>query len=132
MSAEGQAETAPFGFRVACARVLGDNSVTSAPEPPEPGRVHGLERAAGCSFRWRVWREITMHFHDQRMRRLASAGMLPERAGQPVKVWVHIPLAGLPGMDGSTTLVHEWVTAMRAAWAAHRAAASEGGGNIGA
>ena len=53
--------------------------------------------------------------------------MLPERAGQPVKVWVHIPLAELLEMDGSTTLVRQWVTAMRAAWAAHRAAASEGG-----
>ncbi len=30
--------------------------------------------------------EITMHFHSGRMRRLAAAGMLPERAGQPVKV----------------------------------------------
>jgi hypothetical protein len=29
--------------------------------------------------------------------------MLPERAGQPVKVWVHIPLAELLEMDGSTT-----------------------------
>ena len=56
--------------------------------------------------------------------------LLPERAGQPVKVWVHIPLAELLEMDGSTTLVKEWVTAMRAAWAAHRAAASEGGGDI--
>ena len=73
--------------------------------------------------------------HDalgEAMRRLAAAGMLPERAGQPVKVWVHIPLAELLEMDGSTTLVRQWVTAMRAAWAAHRAAASEGGGDIGA
>ena len=73
--------------------------------------------------------------HDalaEAMRRLAAAGMLPERAGQPVKAWVHIPLAVLLEMDGSTTLVRQWVTAMRAAWAAHRAAASEGGGNIGA
>ena len=73
--------------------------------------------------------------HDalaEAMRRLAAAGMLPERAGQPVKAWVHIPLAALLEMDGSTALVREWVTAMRAAWAAHRAAASEGGGNIGA
>ena len=73
--------------------------------------------------------------HDalgEAMRRLAAAGMLPERAGQPVRVWVHIPLAELLGMDGSTTLVRQWVTAMRAAWAAHRAAASEGGGGIGA
>ena len=73
--------------------------------------------------------------HDalgEAMRRLAAAGMLAERAGQPVKVWVHIPLAELLEMDGSTTLVRQWVTAMRAAWAAHRAAASEGGGDIGA
>ena len=73
--------------------------------------------------------------HDalaEAMRRLAAAGMLPERAGQPVKAWVHIPLAALLDMDGSTTLVKQWITAMRAAWAAHRAAASQGGGNIGA
>ena len=73
--------------------------------------------------------------HDalgEAMRRLAAAGMLPQRAGQPVKVWVHIALAELLEMDGSTTLVRQWVTAMRAAWAAHRAAASEGGGDIGA
>ena len=73
--------------------------------------------------------------HDalgEAMRRLTAAGMLPERAGQPVRVWVHIPLAELLGMDGSTVLVGQWVTAMRAAWAAHRAAASEGGGGIGA
>ena len=73
--------------------------------------------------------------HDalgEAMRRLAAAGMLPDRAGQPVKVWVHIPLAELLAMEGSTTLVRQWVTAMRAAWAAHRAAASEGSGGIGA
>ncbi len=45
---------------------------------------------------------------------------------------MHIPLAELLEMDGSTTLVRQWVTAMRAGWAAHRAAASEGGGDIGA
>ncbi len=66
------------------------------------------------------------------MRRLAAAGMLPERAGQPVKLWVHIPLAELLAMDGSTTMVREWVERMRAAWALHRAEAAEGGGNIGA
>ncbi len=66
------------------------------------------------------------------MRRLAAAGMLPERAGQPVKVWVHIPLAELLAMDGSTALVRQWAAAMRAAWAAHRAAHAEGGGGIGA
>jgi len=66
------------------------------------------------------------------MRRLAAAGMLPERAGQPVKAWVHIALAELLAMDGSTTLVRQWAGQMRAAWAAHRAEAAEGGGDIGA
>ena len=73
-----------------------------------------------------------MHFRSYRKRRLAAAGMLPERAGQPVKVWVHIPLAELLAMDGSTTLVREWVEQMRAAWAVHRAEAAEGGADIGA
>ena len=45
---------------------------------------------------------------------------------------MHIPLAELLGMDGSTTLVREWVERMRAAWAVHRAEAAEGGGDIGA
>ena len=59
--------------------------------------------------------------HDalgEAMRRLAAAGMVPERAGQPVKVWVHIPLAELIQMEGSTALMREWVAAARARWAA--------------
>jgi hypothetical protein len=73
--------------------------------------------------------------HDalqEAMRRLAAAGMVPERAGQPMKVWVHIPLAELLQMEGSTTLVQEWVASMRTGWAAHRAQAAEGGGDGGA
>ena len=73
-----------------------------------------------------------MQKSSQRMRRLAAAGVLPQRAGQPVKGWVHIALAELLAMDGSTTLVREWAGRMRAAWAVHRAEAAEGGGNIGA
>ena len=41
------------------------------------------------------------------MRRLAAAGMLPQRAGQPVKLWVHVPLAELLAMEGSTALAGE-------------------------
>jgi hypothetical protein len=37
--------------------------------------------------------QVTMHFPNWRMRRLLAAGLLPERAGQPVKVWAHISLA---------------------------------------
>jgi HNH endonuclease len=73
-----------------------------------------------------------MHFHNQRMRRLAASGLLPQRAGQPVKAWVHISLAELLAMEGSTALVQAWVSQLRAAWAGHRAAASAGGGEPGA
>jgi hypothetical protein len=38
------------------------------------------------------------------MRRLTAAGLLPERAGQPVKVWAHISLADLLRLDGSSAL----------------------------
>jgi Domain of unknown function (DUF222) len=73
--------------------------------------------------------------HDalaEAMRRLAASGLLPERAGQPVKAWVHIPLAKLLAMPGSTVLMKQWAAGARAAWAAHRAEASAGGGDIGA
>ena len=58
--------------------------------------------------------------------------MLPERAGQPVKVWAHISLADLLRLDGSSALQEEWTAQVRARWAAHRAAASETGGDDGA
>jgi hypothetical protein len=66
------------------------------------------------------------------MRRLVAAGVLPERAGQPVKIWAHISLADLLRLDGSSALQEEWTTQVRARWAGHRAAASEGGGDSGA
>ena len=73
-----------------------------------------------------------MHFHNQRMRRLVAAGLLPERAGQPVKAWAHISLADLLRLDGSSALQEEWTAQVRAQWAAHRAAASETGSDGGA
>ena len=66
------------------------------------------------------------------MRRLVAAGLLPERAGQPVKAWVHISLADLMVLDGSSALLEEWTARVRAQWAGHRAAASAGGGDGGA
>ena len=65
------------------------------------------------------------------MRRLVAAGLLPERAGQPVKVWAHISLADLLKLDGSSALQEEWTGQVRAAWAARRAAASETGADDG-
>jgi hypothetical protein len=70
--------------------------------------------------------------HSDRMRRLVAAGVLPERAGQPVKIWAHISLADLLRLEGSSALQEEWTARVRARWAGHRAAASEGGGDAGA
>ena len=61
--------------------------------------------------------------------RLVASGLLPERAGQPAKVWAHISLADLLMLDGSSALQQQWTTEVRARWAAHRAAASAGGGD---
>jgi hypothetical protein len=43
------------------------------------------------------------------MRRLVAADLLPERAGQPVKAWVHISLADLLMLDGSSALLEDCV-----------------------
>ena len=74
-------------------------------------------------------------YHDalhEAMRRLMAGGLLPQRAGQPVKALVHITLADLIRLEGSPALLQEWITSMRARWAAHRAAASETGSDGGA
>jgi hypothetical protein len=80
-------------------------------------------------------RSHAQRYHDalqEAMRRLLAAGLLPERAGQPVKALVHISLADLMRLDGSSALMEEWAAQVRAQWAAARAAASEGGGDGGA
>src|SRR6476660_7574365 len=66
------------------------------------------------------------------MRRLAASGMLPERAGQPVKAWAHISLADLLRLDGDSALQEEWSERVRARWAARRAHAAEAGASDGA
>jgi hypothetical protein len=74
-------------------------------------------------------------YHDalhEAMRRLMAGGLLPQRAGQPVKALVHISLGDLLKLDGSAPLMQEWIAGMRARWAAHRAAASETGSDGGA
>jgi hypothetical protein len=69
---------------------------------------------------------------SQDMQRLVTAGLLPERAGQPVKAWAHISLADLMALDGSSALLQEWTAGLRARWAGHRAEASAGGSDGGA
>jgi hypothetical protein len=72
--------------------------------------------------------------HDalqEAMRRLLAADLVPERAGQPVKAWVHISLADLLRLEGSSALQEEWTAQVRAQWAAHRAEASASSGGDG-
>jgi len=83
----------------------------SAPVDAEDTRTHG------------------QRYHDalqEGMNRLLASGLLPERAGQPVKAWVHVSLAELRALDDGSVLETEWITAARVRWAARRAAASEG------
>ena len=75
-------------------------------------------------------RTQAQRYHDalqDAMRRLVASDLLPERAGQPAKVWAHISLADLLMLDGSSALQQEWTAGVRAQWAAHRAAASVSG-----
>jgi Domain of unknown function (DUF222) len=80
-------------------------------------------------------RSHAQRYHDalaEAMRRLAASDLLPERAGQPVKAWVHISLADLMRLDGSSALMEEWTAQVRAQWAARRAEGPEGDGDSGA
>jgi hypothetical protein len=74
-------------------------------------------------------------YHDalqEAMRRLLASGLLPKRAGQPVKALVHIYFAELREMDRGSALQDKWIAEYRAHWAAHRAAASVTTGDGGA
>ena len=97
-----------------CAAIVGAVlDALSAPAGAEDGRTHA------------------QRYHDalaEAMRRLAASDLLPERAGQPVKAWVHVSLADLMRLDGSSALLEEWTTQVRAQWAARRAGASQSGG----
>jgi hypothetical protein len=101
-----------------CAAIVGVVlDALSAPAGAEDTRTHG------------------QRYHDalaEAMRRLAASDLLPERAGQPVKAWVHVSLADLLRLEGSSALLEEWTAQVRARWAARRAGASEGGGTEGA
>ena len=74
-------------------------------------------------------------YHDalaEAMRRLLASGLLPQRAGQPVKALVHIYFAELLERDRDGILQDKWIAEYRARWAAHRAANSVSTGDGGA
>ena len=93
-----------------CAAVVGAVlDALSAPAGAEDTRTHA------------------QRYHDalhEAMRRLLAAGLLPERAGQPVRALVHVSLADLMRIEGSSALLEQWSAGVRAQWAAARAAAS--------
>ena len=77
-------------------------------------------------------RSHAQRYHDalqEALRRLAASGLLPDRAGQPARVWAHISLADLVVLDADSALQEEWIARVRAQWAAARAAASVVGGD---
>jgi hypothetical protein len=81
------------------------------------------------------FRSQRQRYHDalhEAMRRLIAGGLLPERAGQPAKVWAHISLADLLALDPGGVVTREWITRTRGQWAAARAADSVAGGDGGA
>jgi hypothetical protein len=74
-------------------------------------------------------RSHAMRYHDaleEACRRLVAAGLLPERAGQPVKVTGYIHLKDLTDLDIGSKLQKKWTDDVRGQWAAARAAASLG------
>ena len=74
-------------------------------------------------------------YHDalaEAMKRLLASGLLPQRAGQPVKALVHMSFAELCELDVDSRLQEAWIAGYRARWAAQRAAASVSTGDGGA
>ena len=92
-------------------------------------RCLGLATAATCDTQPTP---ATSQLSQRPMRRLLAAGLLPERAGQPVKAWVHISLADLLLLDADSALQEQWTAHVREQWAARRAFASETGSEGGA
>src|SRR5580692_4644617 len=79
-------------------------------------------------------RTHAQRYHDaleDAMRRLVAAGLLPERAGQPIRVTGHIHLRDLTDLDLGSKLQEKWTENVRAQWAAARAAAATGGSDGG-
>ena len=100
-----------------CAEIVGTVlDALAVPAGPEDGRDKG------------------QRYHDalqEAMTRLIAAGLLPERAGAPVRAWVNISLADLMALDGSSELLAQWTARLRGRFAAHRAASAGSGGDSG-
>jgi hypothetical protein len=118
------------------AATFGGAGVMHGDLTPECAEVVGkVPDALGAPAGKQDDRTRDQRYHDalqEAMRRLMAAGLLPERAGQPVKTWVHITLADLMLLDGDSALQEQWTAQVRERWAARRARASETGASDGA
>ena len=80
-------------------------------------------------------RSKAQRWHDalaEAMRRLLTAGLLPDRAGPAIRALVHIAFAELRLIRGASKLEAAWVARAQQDWAGHRAAASVAGSDGGA
>ena len=106
---------------------------------PDPGVRRGGGRGAGRAVRpGRARRTPAARPSGTttRCRRRCSGwsppGCCPSGPGSRSKPGSHISLADLMVLDGSSALLEEWTSRVRAQWAAHRAEASAGGSDGGA
>ena len=109
---------------------LGAGIITGDLTPECAAVVTAVLEALGTPAGAEDTRTREQRYHDalqEAMRRLVAGGLVPERAGQPVKALVHVSLAELRALDKDSVLQGEWITAVRGRWAAARAAASVGG-----
>jgi hypothetical protein len=127
-------------------RLLDDRSVKLGATLGGAGVIHGALTPECAEFVQTVLdalsapsgadddRSHEQRYHDalqEAMKRLVAAGLVPQRAGQPLKVWAYISLADLMTLPGSAELVQEWSDRLRALWAGRRADAAEAGGHQG-
>jgi hypothetical protein len=127
-------------------QLLDDRSVKLATTLGGAGVVHGALTSECAEFVKTVLDALSVptgadddRSHEQRyhdalqeaMKRLMAAGLVPQRGGQPLKVWAYISLADLMELPGSAELVQEWGERLSARWAGQRAAAAEAGGHQG-
>jgi hypothetical protein len=123
-----------------------DRSVTVATTLDGAGVIHGNLTPECAEFVKTVLDALSAPLgadddrsHDQRyhdalqeaMRRLMAGGLVPQRGGQPLRVWAYISLSDLMRLPGSDQLVAEWAAQLHARWAGQRAAAAEEGGHQG-
>jgi Domain of unknown function (DUF222) len=123
-----------------------DRSVTVATTLDGAGVIHGNLTPECAEFVKTVLDALSApsgadddRSHDQRyhdalqeaMRRLMAGGLVPQRGGQPLRVWAYISLSDLMRLPGSDRLVAEWAAQLHARWAGQRAAAAEEGGHQG-